>query len=115
MSDPDPGAELETDEGPWIDSNGLEHEIGETVHTYDPTEPHFWHQLGHTDAVNGAAHRTINPADYQTGVAPSWISGATFPAIYPQYQTEYDAGYAEGQYDLQMLGQEGGNTPVSGV
>jgi hypothetical protein len=114
MSD-DPGAQLETEQGPWIDSNGLEHEEGETVHTYDPTQPHFWIQLGHTDATNGNPHQTINPANYSTGVAPSWITGATFPAIYPGYQAAYDEGYNDGLYDNEMLGNEGGNTPVSGV
>ena len=64
------------------------------THTYDPTQPHYWRQLGHSDAANSAVKRTVDTAQHQ-----GW----------------YDDGYAEGVYQIGVLENEGGNTPVSGI
>lgn len=103
-------------DGVWIDSGGLEHEEEvQYTKTYDSTQPHFWRQLGHTDAMNGVPHRTINPNDYPTGTIPDGVTGATLLPVVAGYQGFYDDGFDEGKYDLLMLGQEGGNTPVEGI
>jgi hypothetical protein len=62
-------------------------------HTYDPTQPHYWRQLGHSDAANHGSKRTVDPI----------------------YQVYYDDGYNEGIYQIGVLENEGGNTPIEGI